>query len=64
LFLFQITYLSNDLFFNFSFYKTKYVRALHGNVENIKVPYSQTQFGVVLMIDVVGKQYPILKINK
>jgi hypothetical protein len=51
-------------FFNFFFYKTKYVRAIHGNVENIKVPYSQTQFGVVLMIDVVGKQYPILKINK
>ncbi|KAI9008961.1 hypothetical protein CLU79DRAFT_891574 [Phycomyces nitens] len=32
----------------------KYVRVLHSREESIEIPYSQTQFGVVLMVDVVG----------
>ncbi|CAO3629174.1 unnamed protein product [Cunninghamella blakesleeana] len=33
---------------------TKYARALHAKEDNIEIPYSDTQFGVVLMADVVG----------
>ncbi|KAI9307012.1 hypothetical protein BJ944DRAFT_228992 [Cunninghamella echinulata] len=33
---------------------TKYVRALHAREDNIEIPFSETQFGVVLMADVVG----------
>ncbi|GAA5811152.1 hypothetical protein MFLAVUS_004581 [Mucor flavus] len=40
--------------FNISPYIAKYVRGLHANEESFKVPYSHTQFGVVLMVDVVG----------
>lgn len=37
------------------FFKNQYVRALHVYDEPFEVPYSHTQFGVVLMVDVVGK---------
>ncbi|CEG63430.1 hypothetical protein RMATCC62417_00573 [Rhizopus microsporus] len=40
--------------FNIAPYISKYVRALHANDEGVKLPYSHTQFGVVLMVDIVG----------
>ncbi|KAI8343565.1 hypothetical protein BC941DRAFT_411733 [Chlamydoabsidia padenii] len=40
--------------FNIAPFVTKFVRSLHGCDENIEIPYSMTQFGVVLMADVVG----------
>ncbi|KAG1227627.1 hypothetical protein G6F35_002544 [Rhizopus arrhizus] len=40
--------------FNIAPFISKYVRALHANDEAMEVPYSHTQFGVVLMVDVVG----------
>lgn len=40
--------------FDIAPYISKYVRALHANDEPFAVPYSHTQFGVVLMVDVVG----------
>ncbi|CAO3590801.1 unnamed protein product [Absidia cylindrospora] len=40
--------------FNIAPYVTKFVRTLHDREENIEIPYSMTQFGVVLMADVVG----------
>lgn len=32
----------------------QYVRALHADEDAPEIPYRQTQFGVVLMVDVVG----------
>lgn len=32
----------------------QYVRLLHATEERVDIPYSQTQFGVVLMVDVAG----------
>ncbi|KAL9542771.1 hypothetical protein PS6_009636 [Mucor atramentarius] len=40
--------------FNIAPYIAKYVRALHATDDSFNVPYSHTQFGVVLMVDVVG----------
>ncbi|KAI8086298.1 uncharacterized protein BX664DRAFT_335464 [Halteromyces radiatus] len=40
--------------FNIAPFITKFVRSLHDREENIEIPYSMTQFGVVLMADVVG----------
>ncbi|OZJ03803.1 hypothetical protein BZG36_03026 [Bifiguratus adelaidae] len=40
--------------FNIAPYIPKYVRALHADGEGTKVPYTQTNFGVVLMVDVCG----------
>ncbi|KAG1086495.1 hypothetical protein G6F42_020966 [Rhizopus arrhizus] len=39
---------------NIAPYIAKYVRSLHARQEQLKIPYSQSQFGVVLMVDVVG----------
>jgi hypothetical protein len=33
----------------------QYVRSLHAYEDAPEIPYRQTQFGVVLMVDVVGK---------
>jgi hypothetical protein len=32
------------------------VRSLHARCDKLQIPYSQSQFGVVLMVDVVGKK--------
>ncbi|ORX50236.1 hypothetical protein DM01DRAFT_1409225 [Hesseltinella vesiculosa] len=40
--------------FNIAPFITKYVRSLHAKDDRISIPYSKTQFGVVLMADVVG----------
>ncbi|KAI8331150.1 hypothetical protein BC941DRAFT_439130 [Chlamydoabsidia padenii] len=40
--------------FNIAPFITKFVRSLHDREENIEIPYTMTQFGVVLMADVVG----------
>ncbi|KAI7871605.1 hypothetical protein BDF14DRAFT_1762829 [Spinellus fusiger] len=32
----------------------KYVRLLHSENDSIEIPYSETQFGVVVMVDIVG----------
>ncbi|KAI8073297.1 hypothetical protein BC940DRAFT_343964 [Gongronella butleri] len=40
--------------FNIAPFITKYVRSLHATDDHIEPPYSKTQFGVVLMADVVG----------
>ncbi|KAI9271789.1 hypothetical protein BDA99DRAFT_500982 [Phascolomyces articulosus] len=40
--------------FNIAPYIAKYVRSLHALHDHLDIPYSQTQFGVVLMVDVVG----------
>ncbi|KAG2182772.1 hypothetical protein INT44_005752, partial [Umbelopsis vinacea] len=40
--------------FNIAPYIAKYVRALHADEDAPEIPYRQTQFGVVLMVDVVG----------
>ncbi|KAG1471599.1 hypothetical protein G6F56_002035 [Rhizopus delemar] len=39
---------------NIAPYIAKYVRSLHARCDNLQIPYSQSQFGVVLMVDVVG----------
>ncbi|KAI8380592.1 hypothetical protein EDC96DRAFT_491498 [Choanephora cucurbitarum] len=39
---------------NIAPYIAKYVRSLHAHKEQLKLPYIQSQFGVVLMVDVVG----------
>ncbi|KAI8344260.1 hypothetical protein BC941DRAFT_408182 [Chlamydoabsidia padenii] len=39
---------------NITPYIAKYVRSLHACHDRIPIPYSHTQFGVVLMVDVVG----------
>ncbi|GAN05696.1 hypothetical protein MAM1_0099c05170 [Mucor ambiguus] len=39
---------------NIAPYIAKYVRSLHARQEQLKIPYSQSQFGVVLMVDIVG----------
>ncbi|KAL0095824.1 hypothetical protein F4703DRAFT_1826999 [Phycomyces blakesleeanus] len=39
---------------NISPFIAKYVRTLHAHHADLEIPYSHTQFGVVLMVDVVG----------
>ncbi|KAG1464815.1 hypothetical protein G6F46_000496 [Rhizopus delemar] len=39
---------------NIAPYIAKYVRSLHARCDKLQIPYSQSQFGVVLMVDVVG----------
>ncbi|KAG0795990.1 hypothetical protein G6F22_004998 [Rhizopus arrhizus] len=39
---------------NIAPYIAKYVRSLHARYDKLQIPYSQSQFGVVLMVDVVG----------
>ncbi|KAI9478765.1 MAG: hypothetical protein EXX96DRAFT_572195 [Benjaminiella poitrasii] len=39
---------------NIAPYIPKYVRSLYARHEHLEIPYSQSQFGVVLMVDVVG----------
>ncbi|KAI8086018.1 uncharacterized protein BX664DRAFT_334708 [Halteromyces radiatus] len=39
---------------NITPYIARYVRSLHACYDHIPIPYSHTQFGVVLMVDVVG----------
>ncbi|KAI8336142.1 hypothetical protein BC941DRAFT_428418 [Chlamydoabsidia padenii] len=39
---------------NITTYIARYIRSLHACHDNISIPYSHTQFGVVLMVDIVG----------
>lgn len=41
----------------------QYVRSLHADEDAPQIPYRQTQFGVVLMVDVVGKLTLITLVN-